>query len=78
MEEYCTVGQATDDHIIWRMRIPCCIINATNTHSEYVITIASPRQKWLHERASVLSYTHVHACIVDKMSSGKQYTATVT
>jgi hypothetical protein len=30
-------GQATDDNIIWRMRIACWITKAANTHSEYVI-----------------------------------------
>jgi hypothetical protein len=42
---------------IWRMRIACWIPKATNKHSEYVITIAFPPQKSLHERASVLRYT---------------------
>jgi hypothetical protein len=31
---------------------------ATNTHSEYVILVAFPRQNRLHERASVLRYTY--------------------
>jgi len=43
-----------------KMPIACCVIKATNTHSEYVIPIAFPRQQWLHERASVLRYTQVH------------------
>jgi len=30
---------------VWRMRIACWIPKATNTHSEYVILIAFPRQK---------------------------------
>jgi hypothetical protein len=60
MEEYCTAGQATDDNVIRRMSIACSIINATNTHSEYVIPIAFPGQQWLHECASILLYTRVH------------------
>jgi len=32
---------------IWPMRITSCIPRATNTHSEYVIFIAFPRQQWL-------------------------------
>ena len=32
---------------IWRMRIACWIPKAKNTHSEYVIHIAFPRQQWL-------------------------------
>jgi hypothetical protein len=47
----------------WRMRIACWIPKATNTHSEYTILIACPVQQLLHERTSILGYTHV-ACIV--------------
>ena len=43
-----------------RMRIACCIPEATNTHSEYVIIIAFPQQQWLHEHTSILRYTYVH------------------
>jgi hypothetical protein len=48
---------------IWRMRIACCIPNATNTNSEYVVLTAFPQQQWLHERASMLRYTYV-ACLL--------------
>ena len=37
--------------IIWCMLTTCWIPKATNTHSEYVIIIASSLQPWLHERA---------------------------
>jgi hypothetical protein len=37
MEKYGTARQATDGNIIWRMRFACCIIKATDTHSECVI-----------------------------------------
>jgi hypothetical protein len=46
-------GQATDDNLLRRMRIACWIPNAPNTHTEYVILIAFPRQR-LRERASIL------------------------
>jgi len=36
------------------MHFACWVIKATNTHSEYVILIALPRQQWLRERASML------------------------
>ena len=49
--------------IIWRMRIACWIPKATNTHTKYVILIAFPFQKWLHERASLLRCTYL-ACLV--------------
>jgi hypothetical protein len=32
---------------IWRTSIACWITKATNTHSEYVVLSAFPRQKWL-------------------------------
>ena len=57
MEKYGTARQPTDDDITWRMRTACWI--ATDTHSEYVIIIAFPRQEWFRERASMLRlYVH--------------------
>ena len=62
---------------LWR-RVACWIIKATRAQTQcraraptptpqpphtYVIHIASPRQKWLRERASVLRYTYI-ACVV--------------
>ena len=41
-QKYGRAGKATDDNIIRRMSIPCRILKATNTHSEYVIFIAYP------------------------------------
>jgi hypothetical protein len=49
---------------IRRMRIALWIPNATNRHSEYVIIIAFPLQQWLHERVSVLRYTHVAFLVI--------------
>ena len=46
------------------MHIVCWTLKATNTHSENVIFITVPPQQWLHERASVLLYTHI-ACLVN-------------
>ena len=43
--------------VIWRMRIACGIIKATNTHSERVIRTAFPQQLWLRERALMLRYS---------------------
>jgi len=43
----------------WRMRNACWIPKATNTHQDYVTLIAIPLQKWLQERASMLSYTYI-------------------
>jgi hypothetical protein len=63
VEKYGTARQATDDNIIWRMRFACCITKATDTHSQYVILIALPRQQFLSERASILPlYVHCLSC----------------
>jgi len=43
------VGQVTFDNKLRRMRF---------AHSEYVILIAFPRQKWLRELAQLLLYTY--------------------
>ena len=43
--------------------IKCWIPKATMTHSEYVIIVAFPVQKWLHQRALILLYTYI-ACLV--------------
>jgi hypothetical protein len=49
---------------IWRMRNSCCIPNATNTHSQYVIVCnAFPLYQSLHERVSVWRYMCT-ACLV--------------
>jgi hypothetical protein len=57
VEIYGRARQTTDDNIIWRMRFACLIAKATDTHSEYIILIAFPRQQWLSERASTLPCT---------------------
>ena len=45
-----TARQATYNNVVRRMRIACWITKATDTHSEYVIFTAFPRQQWLRER----------------------------
>ena len=47
---------------IWRTRLACWIIKATNTNLECVIISAFPQQRWLHERASILTYMYT-ACL---------------
>jgi hypothetical protein len=49
--------------MVQRMRFAYWIIKATDTHLEYVIVIAFPRQQWLSERSSVLCYKYI-ACLV--------------
>ena len=44
---------------IWRMRIACWILKATNTHSACIILAAFPLQQWLHEHVSLLRYKYI-------------------
>ena len=57
MKKYGTARQATDNNVIGHMRTTWWI-KATDTHSEYVILNAFPRQQWLRERASMYIYTY--------------------
>jgi len=41
MEKYGKARQATDENMISRMRIACWTAKAIDTHSEYVILVAS-------------------------------------
>jgi hypothetical protein len=54
-----TVKQDRPQMTIWRMRIACWIPTVTDTHSQYVILIAFPRQQLFRESASMIrSYVH--------------------
>jgi hypothetical protein len=68
-------GQATGNNKMPRMPFACWITKTIVTHSEYVIRIAFPWQKWLRERATMLClrtvpvamyvkpvYTSIYAC----------------
>ena len=48
------VQQDRSQKTIWCIRITRWIHKATNTHSEYVIITAFPRQQWFRERAPML------------------------
>ena len=62
VEEHGRAIQGTDDNIIRRMRLTCWIPKATDTHSEYSIIIAFPRQKMVTGRhLTMLRYTYI-AC----------------
>jgi len=54
------LGPGRPQMTIWRMHIACWIPKTTDTHSEYVIFIAFPRQQWLPGRASVLLFMFPH------------------
>jgi hypothetical protein len=63
VEKHGTARQTTADNIIWRMRFACWITKAADTHSEYVMLTAFPRQQYLRERASMLRDPYI-TCIV--------------
>jgi hypothetical protein len=50
-----------------RMRVACWITKATDTHSEYVIPIAFPRQLYLRESASILHYTYIASLVFTRV-----------
>ena len=63
VEKYRRAWRATGDTITGRMRFAYWITKAKDTHWEYVIYLANPRQQWLHERASMLRlYANRSAC----------------
>jgi hypothetical protein len=63
VEKCCRAVEATNDNIIRRMRFACWITKTTDTHAEYVILIAFPRQQWLRECTSMLLlYVHCLSC----------------
>jgi hypothetical protein len=77
VEKYGRARQAIDDNITRRMRFACWITKATDTHTQYVILIAFPRQQWLCERSSVWRYAWIsyfvslsQRCICDLRCSG--------
>jgi predicted ABC-type exoprotein transport system permease subunit len=53
------------------MRIACRIPKATNTLSEYVITIAFPLQQWMHEQASLSRYAYIAFLGTNVTTAGK-------
>jgi len=65
VEEYGSAGQATDDNIMRHVHSAYWLINATDTHSEYVVLIAFPLLQWLHERASILLYTCIDCIVIN-------------
>ena len=49
---------------IWRKRIACWILKATNTHTSCEILIALPLQQLSHQHASMLRYTYTAYLII--------------
>jgi len=52
-----------------RIRFACWITKGTNTHSEYVILIAFPLQKWFEELASDVALTYLDSLVVSTVQS---------
>jgi hypothetical protein len=61
VEKYGTVREATDDNVTAHAHC-CSITKATETHSEYILLTAFPRQQWLRERAWMGVYRYT-ACL---------------
>jgi hypothetical protein len=62
VEKYDKTRQSTHDSIIRRMRLACWVTNVTNPHSEYVITVAFPRQNMV--RRTLLNITFMCTLLV--------------
>jgi hypothetical protein len=62
VEKYSTARHAKDDNIIRHPRLTYCINKATDT-LRICDTYCFPRQLYLRERASTLSYTYVPALL---------------
>jgi hypothetical protein len=67
------VGPDRPQMTIWRMRIACWILKATNTHSQYVILISFPLQQWLHERATMLRHTYIACIVISNLSKTQPF-----
>ena len=53
-----------------RVRIACCIPEALNAHTEYVILVALSVRQWLRERALVLPYTYIARLVASRYNCG--------
>jgi len=57
--------------VMGRMRFACCVTKAIDTHSEYVILIPLPRQRWFREGVSMLRlYIHCLSSILTCYQGG--------
>jgi len=66
LEKFCDRGM--QQITIWRIRIACWILRATNTDWVSVIHIAFPLQLWLQEGASILRYTYIAYLVHSKIN----------
>ena len=69
VEKYGRALQTTYDDTIWHVCFACWMVKVSDTHSEYVILIALPRQQWYHECAWILClYVHFLSCYCSIMT----------
>ena len=71
MEKYCRAGRS---QIIWCIHIARWITKATNTHLEYVLSIASSHQQWLHKHTSLLCYSYIACLVISEHRDKKGFT----
>jgi len=71
------VQQGRPQMTIWRMRFACWVTKATDTHSEYAILTAFPRQQWSRERASMWRYTYIACLLKKKKDTGRYYSVII-
>jgi len=77
VKEHGRATQDTDDNIIRRMRLACRIPKATDTHSEYSIIIAFPRQKNCYRKAPHHVTLHVHCLSYPNVRNLSTYCQTI-
>jgi len=59
-------GTATDDNIIWRMHVACCITKATHSQSEYIILFFPAATVGARSRPDIALYL---LCLSREMNS---------
>jgi hypothetical protein len=74
VKKYGSAGQATNVNTVRLMRLVCQITKAADTHSEYVILTAFPRQQWLCKHALMLClYVHCLSCSLQYHNGEKTF-----
>jgi hypothetical protein len=65
VEKYDTTRQLTDDNTIRRMRLACCIIQVTGTHSKYVILMLFHFNMVMQRRLNVTTFVTMHLVFLE-------------
>jgi hypothetical protein len=72
VEKYGRARQATDDNMIRSMRFACWLTKATDTLRIRILT-DFPRQQWLRERASMLTFVRTLPVLYFMGDTGYNY-----